>query len=93
MPNIAFEDRAVAFIDVLEFKSVVESSDSGDRAFLEEWGETLGAGVPRLDGNVSPSICRDLIPKHISISDSIILSAPLTSDKMSSYLNSEIKRN
>lgn len=61
MPNIAFEDRAVAFIDVLEFKSVVESFDSGDRAFLEELGETLGAGVLRLDGNVSPSICRDLI--------------------------------
>lgn len=93
MPNIVFEERAVAFIDVLEFKSVVESFDSGDRTFLEELVETLRAGVPRLDGKVSPSIRRDLIQKHISISDSIILSAPLTSDKMSGYLNSEIKRN
>ncbi|MCV2511052.1 hypothetical protein NPS48_06165 [Leclercia pneumoniae] len=93
MPNIVFEDRTVAFIDVLEFKFVVESFGSGDRKFLEELVEKLGAGVPRLDDKVSPSIRRDLIPKHISISDSVILSAPLTSDKMSGYLNSEIKRN
>ena len=39
MPNIVFEDRAMAFIDVLEFKSVVESFDSGDRTFLEELSE------------------------------------------------------
>ncbi|MCA1175238.1 MULTISPECIES: hypothetical protein [unclassified Pantoea] len=93
MPNIVFEDRAVAFIDVLEFKSVVESFDSGDRTFLEELFETLGAVVPRLDGKVSPSIRRDLIPKYISISDSIILNPPLTSEKMSGYLNTDIKRN
>ncbi|ELY3468070.1 hypothetical protein SOJ80_003316 [Cronobacter universalis] len=93
MSNILFEDREFAFIDVLEFKSVVESFDSGDRTFLEELVETLGVGVPRLDGKVSPAIRRDLIPKNISISDSIILSAPLTSDKMSGYLNSEIKKN
>lgn len=42
MPNIVFEDRAVAFIDVLEFKFVVESFGSGDRKFLEELVETLG---------------------------------------------------
>jgi len=93
VPNIVFEDREGAFIDVLEFKSVVESFDSGDRTFLGELVEILGAGVPRLDGKVSPPIRRDLIPKHISISESILLSAPLTSGKMSGYLNSDIKRN
>lgn len=34
MSNIVFEDRVVAFFDVLEFKSFVESFNSGGRTFL-----------------------------------------------------------
>lgn len=85
MPKIIFEDRAVAFIDVLGFKSVVERFDSENDNFLEELVGILEEAVPGLDGKVNPSVPRELIPKHISISDSIILSAPLTSDEMSSY--------
>ena len=36
MPKILFEERAVAFIDVLGFKSLIESSDGTDLYFLEE---------------------------------------------------------
>ncbi|MCK9230144.1 MAG: hypothetical protein M0Q23_03285 [Syntrophales bacterium] len=85
MPKIIFEERAVAFIDVLGFKSVVENADSKNQTFLEELVETLETAVPGLDGRVDSSVPKELIPRHISISDSIILSAPLTSDKMSSY--------
>lgn len=85
MPKIVFEERAVAFIDVLGFKSVVENSGGSNLNFLEELVETLETAVPGLDGTVDPKVPKELIPKHISISDSIILSAPLTSNKMNSY--------
>lgn len=83
MQKIVFEERAVAFIDVLGFKSVVENLDS--KNFLEELVATLEEAVPGLDSMVDSNVPRELIPKHISISDSIILSAPLTSDNMDSY--------
>tara|TARA_B110001452_G_scaffold75943_1_gene61678 strand:- start:432 stop:1148 length:717 start_codon:yes stop_codon:yes gene_type:complete len=85
VPKIVFEERAVAFIDILGFKSLVENADSVNLSFLEELVKTLGTAVPELDGEVNPCVPRELIPKHISISDSIILSAPLTSAKMKSY--------
>lgn len=85
MPKIVFEERAVAFIDVLGFKSVVEKSGGSNLKFLEELVETLETAVPGLDGTVDPAVPKGLIPKHISISDCIILSAPLTSDKIKSY--------
>lgn len=85
MPKIIFEDRAVAFIDVLGFKPIVECAENSNVRFLEDLVETLEASVPALDRTVSPSVPKILIPKHISISDSIILSAQLTSDQISSY--------
>jgi hypothetical protein len=85
VPKITFEDRAVAFIDVLGFKSVVENATGTNLNFLEELVATLETAVPGLDGTVSSTVPKELIPKHISISDSIILSAPLTSNKMKSY--------
>lgn len=85
MSKIVFEERAVAFIDVLGFKSVVESADGANLNFLEDLVETLERAVPGLDGSIDSTVPRELIPKHISISDCIILSAPLISDKMSSY--------
>jgi hypothetical protein len=85
--NIEFENRAIAFIDVLGFKSVVAAAAQCDNKLkeLEELIGVLESTVPSLDGTVDRSVPRDLIPKHIYISDSIILSAPLSSDKMPSY--------
>jgi len=87
MQTIKFKERAVAFIDVLGFKSIAAATGQGDgkHTELEELIQLLKSTVPNLDGTVDPSIHKSLIPKHICISDSIILSAPLTSRKMSSY--------
>lgn len=85
--KITFEARAVAFIDMLEFKSVVDhaTQDSNKLAELEELIELLRTAVPSIDGSVDASVPIELIPKHIYISDSIILSAPLTSQKKPGY--------
>lgn len=87
MPKIEFEKRAVAFIDVLGFKSIVEgaSDNSQKLQVLEELVTTLETAVPRLDGTVSSSVAVELIPRHIAISDCIILSAPLTSKTLGNY--------
>ena len=85
--NIAFEERAVAFIDVLGFKSVVDKAESDQETFseLEELINILSTSVPTLDDSVSQRVPSELIPKHIYISDCIILSAPLTSEEMKNY--------
>lgn len=87
VPKIKFEDRAVAFIDVLGFKNVVDAAGQGGNkhAELETLIDLLESAVPNLDGTVDHTVPKDLIPKHIYISDSIILSAPLTSSQMPSY--------
>lgn len=87
MQSIQFEKRAVAFIDVLGFKQVVASSQSGGKAHaeLEELIYLLESAVPTLDKAVTPSVPKHLIPTHIYISDSIILSAPLTSSDLPGY--------
>lgn len=87
MQKITFEERAVAFIDVLGFKSVVNhaTQDSNNLAELEKLIGLLSTAVPSLDGSVDARVPAELIPKHIYISDSIILSAPLTSEKMKNY--------
>lgn len=85
MPKITFEERAVAFIDVLGFQSVVKNATCTNLTFLEELVETLETAVPNLDSTVSSTVPNELIPKHTYISDSIILSAPLISNKMKSY--------
>ena len=87
MQDIEFENRAVAFIDVLGFKSVVDVATK-DKIKLDELKNLIGllkSAVPNLDGTVDLSVPRVLIPKHIYISDSIILSAPLESDEMPNY--------
>lgn len=87
MQKIEFEQRAVAFIDVLGFKSVVNNAAQGSTKLeeLKKLIDLLSTAVPSLDGTVDPSVPRELIPKHIYISDSIILSAPLTSEEMKNY--------
>jgi hypothetical protein len=85
--KLQFEKRAVAFLDVLGFKSVVAGTSECKEKIgeLEDLIHVLKSAVPNLDGTVDPTVPRELIPKHIYISDNIILSAPLTSEKMLSY--------
>jgi len=84
---INFEDRAVAFIDILGFKSIVNDAlaTSGKLETLKELISLLNKAVPLLDQSVSDDVPKELIPKHIYISDSIILSAPISSEKMADY--------
>lgn len=87
MLKVNFEDRAVAFIDVLGFRNIVHAAGQGGSAHteLETLIELLETAVPNLDGTVDHKVPKDLIPKHIYVSDSIILSAPLTSPQVHSY--------
>ena len=79
MGKIQFEERAVAFIDVLGFKDLVKkaANNSCELKKLQELFDLLSSAIPKLDNDVHESVPKDLIPKHIFISDSIILTAPL----------------
>lgn len=87
MQKIKFEDRAVAFLDVLGFKQFVDAAGQSQHKYteLESLIDVLESAVPKLNETVDHTVPRDLIPKHLYISDSIILSAPLTSSQMPSY--------
>ena len=80
MTAVAFEDRAVAFIDVLGFRALTSAAVS-DPATLERLGNLvalLESAVPTLDRDVSVSVPTALVPQHLYVSDSIILSAPIS---------------
>lgn len=79
MDKLYFEDRAVAFIDVLGFSSFVNEACNANVALVKLQGlfDLLNNAIPTLDKSVSEAVPNELIPKHICISDSIILSAPL----------------
>lgn len=87
MSKINFEDRVVAFIDILGFKTIVNNARFNKQSFavLNELIEMLSTAVPSLNKLVNADIPEELIPKHICISDSIILSAPLSSAIMPDY--------
>ena len=87
MHKINFQERAVAFIDVLGFGSIVYQANQNPKHLkeLEDLIDLLNKAVPDLNGQVDEHIPKELIPKYIYISDSIILSAPLTSEKMANY--------
>lgn len=87
MQPITFEDRAVAFLDVLGFSALVlqAAENPAQKSVLEELVCTLTTAVPDLDGRVDPNVPRELIPRFLYISDCIILSAPLKSEKMQRY--------
>lgn len=87
MANIIFEDCAVAFIDVLGFKNVVQTAamQSSHLNILNDLVTLLESTVPSLDAQVSPLVHPSLKPKFIYISDSIILSAPIASSHMPTY--------
>ncbi len=84
---ITFENRAVAFIDALGFKDIVNSATNNleSRSQLSTLVDLLEKAVPYFDAQVNNSVPNHLIPKHIYISDCIILSAPLTSEATTNY--------
>jgi hypothetical protein len=91
---IQFEDRAVAFIDVLGFKVLVNkaASSATDVPQLDQLVRLLGMVIPYLDGSVEKSVPQRLIPRHLYVSDCIILSAPLqvSFDEHKNYSGLEI---
>ncbi len=88
MAMIAFEDRAVAVIDVLGFKSLVTDTANGDpksHRRLQAVVDLLESAVPRFDAAVGNRVPAHLIPRHLAISDTIILSAPLRCQEQQWY--------
>ncbi len=87
MNQIKFEKRAVAFIDVLGFKALVVDALSHEesRQRLESLVQLLSTAVPRLDAEVNRDVAQHLIPKHLYISDCLILSAPLRDSRRADY--------
>lgn len=82
-----FEDRAVAFIDVLGFKTLVNEAVESEpaRQKLAELVTLLESVIPSLDAGIESTVPRHLIPRHQYISDCIILSAPLTDSEQGRY--------
>ena len=82
-----FEDRAVAFIDILGFKALVDNAVENESAKnkLSDLVALLESAIPRLDSGVDSTVPKNLIPRHQYISDCIILSAPLTDSQHSWY--------
>lgn len=82
-----FEERAVAFIDVLGFTALVACAAESDAQMKNLAGlvQLLSSAVPSFDAKVDASVSRDLVPRHIYISDCIILSAPLVSPSTRNY--------
>ena len=80
MSEITYEERAVAFIDVLGFSKLVEKSAQNDseRMQLQFLVNLLESTIPVFNQCVRDDVPSHLIPKYIYISDSIILSAPLS---------------
>jgi hypothetical protein len=76
---IQFTERVVAFIDVLGFKALVDKAvvHPPSLSALDGLVSLLGAAIPFLDGGVQRTVPTDLIPKHLYVSDCIILSAPV----------------
>lgn len=71
--NIKYTDNVVAFIDVLGFSKLVQKSveNDSDLERVNELVKLLGDAIPVLDRNVTAP--KEAVPKHIYISDSIIL--------------------
>lgn len=87
MPDIEFEECAVAFIDILGFSSLVcdAASDESKRTELTDLVALLQSAIPKLDKTVAKSVPARRIPKHIYISDCVILVAPLKVPEASYY--------
>jgi hypothetical protein len=80
MSIINYEERAVAFIDVLGFKTLVANSVSNSVVLqdLQNLVDLLDSAIPALNSGVSTNVPTALHPAHTYISDCLILSAPLS---------------
>ena len=92
MASVSFEERAVAFVDVLGFKTIVANAvtDAAAMKQLQSLVDLLSGAVPTLDATVATSVPKHLIPRHNYISDCIILSAPLSDSTVTNYNGLEI---
>ena len=90
---MGFEKRAVAFLDVLGFKGLVENAEAQPRAFVQfESLITVIEDHVRWDNaSLSLEVPPDAAPKYLFISDSIILSAPLVHDKYDGMVTITLK--
>lgn len=91
-PTITFQERVVAFVDVLGFKSMAVEATSNYLAKnkLENLVNLLSSSIPSFNTTVSSSIPRRLVPKHNYVSDSIILSAPISDNQLELYSGLEV---
>ncbi len=80
--NIVFEQRAVAYIDVLGFKQLVNQSDKNSEflLILSDLVKLLVDEIPTYNRMARISLAR--IPRYTTVSDSIILSTPLENESM-----------
>ena len=84
--TIKFSERAVACIDLAGFKNLVREAhaSTGARRKLSRLMRTIRSNEP-LNRVVNHPVSRELHPKSLEISDSIILSTPLTHPDHSWY--------
>lgn len=89
---ITFENRAVAFIDILGFRSLVYDAEANSTAAtdLANLVGLLSGAIPNFNRNVAHTVPVHLIPAHNYFSDSIILSAPLTDQSNAAYRGIEV---
>jgi hypothetical protein len=86
MRTIKFSPRAVAFLDILGFKELVLEADASAAGLkrLSRLIQKLRSNAP-LNRVINPSVSRDLHPRSLEISDSIILSTPLSHPDHATY--------
>lgn len=84
--TIKFSERAVAFVDLLGFKNLVRDAHTSPAALkrLSRLMRMIQSNEP-LNRVVNHPVPRELHPKSLEISDSIILSTPLTHPDHSWY--------
>lgn len=76
-----FENRAVAVLDVLGFKKLIEAAERGsDNGKLTALLTVIESHVRWDNDELSRAIPIDICPKYTFISDSLILSVPLEAD-------------
>ena len=76
---LPFEERAVAFLDVLGFSNLVSRAQTmpPDLKTLQGLRAVLDSHVQLDNRTLAPSVPKNVAPKYIFISDSIIISSPL----------------
>jgi hypothetical protein len=82
-PAAMFEERAVAFLDILGFKNLITNAER-QRSGLDRLNalKTVIEGHVRFDNaNVHQDVPVEMHPKYLFVSDTIILSAPLKHGK------------